>query len=143
MYVSTVSGEAVPDGLVQDILCRVHRDAVQVDFVMQVRCRASSGISYQGDFIPTLDTRPPFYQIFLQMTVPCHHTVSVLDHHAFAEAPFGSYKRDGAVGRCNDRRTHARGNIDALVKLLQTSERGYPVAKCRGEPPRSRPDSWC
>ena len=136
-----LSGERECENLVEDILYRVHGDAVQVDFVMQVWCRASSAISYQGDFVSTLDTGARFYQIFLQMTVPCHRTISVFDHNAFAEAPFSPYKRDSTVGRRNNCGTHPCSNIDALVKLFQAGERGYSMAKPRGKPSNSRPDS--
>ena len=115
--------------LVEDMLLGIYREAVQVDFVMQVWCCASSGISYQGNLLSALDMRAPLYQVFVDMTVACQHTVSVVDNNGLAEAPFPAYECYSSVGRCNNWGVPPCGNIDALVKLFHPGERGYAIAK--------------
>ena len=53
------------EGLFEDVLLWVDREAIQANLVVQVRGSGPAAIPYQGNLVSALDTSTPFDQAFL------------------------------------------------------------------------------
>ncbi|PAV93290.1 hypothetical protein WR25_26979 [Diploscapter pachys] len=113
---------------------RVHRMAVDTDFIMQVRAGRTAGRPHQCDQLAARHARAIGDEDLRQMAIAGRDALAVVDLDQIAVTALAAGVIDDAVGGGIDRRADRTGDVDARMHRRGAAERvgaDAEVAACR------------
>ena len=142
MLYHQLMGEKVTEKLLQDILHRIDRNTVDVDFVVEVRAGGVAAHSDLGDLGPPFDNLSLMNQQRRGMAVDGADAVAMIDDHGVPQATFISGKLDHSGSGGHHGGAPLRGDVDSAVEIASVRNRRTTVTELARHPPLDRPDRW-
>ena len=128
---------------IEDVGCRIDRNAVQSHLIVQMGAGTAPGISMSATTSPLRTRSSSLFQPLIDMGITGHDAVTVVDDDNLAQRAFVAHKGDDAISSSDDRGTFTIGDIDSFVELPPPGERGYTVIESGGNPSLCRSDGRC
>ena len=115
--------------LIEDILKRVDRDAIQKDLIMEVRSGRSAGIAHLAYFLTPFNHLALAHENLIQVGILGCQSITMFDYNGFTVTKIPSNVCDNPIGWRDDGRAHSIADVESPVKLLLIRERRNPVAE--------------